>query len=69
MKYFTLILCVIALSGCAALMEVSDKAAVKLADAKEKYCEESDENARDNLRKAYNAEMDKRGLPHDQINC
>lgn len=56
-------------TGCASLLQATDKVAEKLADAKQEYCAETDANARQQIRDAYNAEMDARGLPQDQINC
>lgn len=57
------------LFGCGKLLDAGERGAVKMADIKEAYCRETDANAREQFRELYNAEMDKRGLPHDQINC
>lgn len=69
MKLFILIFTFLFISGCGTLSMFSENTAELLADAKEEYCAETDENARAQLRADYNAEMDKRGLPRDQINC
>ena len=69
MKYLFIIPLLIILSGCGTLMKAAGESAYHLANAKETYCAETDPNAREILRQEYNLEMDKRGLPHDQINC
>lgn len=64
-----LVLIALSLTGCETLLSATDKVAYKMADAKEKYCAEADATVRGQIRTAYNAEMDKRGLPRDKIVC
>ena len=68
-KLVIIAVCVLGLFGCQTLMEWTGGVAGNLADWKERYCAELDLNARETIRNEYNAEMDARGLPHDQINC
>jgi len=69
MKYLIALIAITAITGCSQLNQLVMGSAEALADAKEAYCAETDPNVRAQLREAYNAEMDARGLPHDQINC
>lgn len=68
-KLLVVLLTVFAMSGCSTLMPLGQSGASKLADIKQAYCKETNPTVREEFRALYNAEMDKRGLPHDQINC
>lgn len=69
MKKYLLLLIFPFLFGCTTFVKWSGQLAEVAADFKVEYCAELDANARQILRDEYNALMDERGLPHDQINC
>ncbi len=58
MKYFTIILCGIALSGCALFSEEITKAAGKVQDGVDRYCMEVDEGNRAEFREKVNPTPD-----------
>ena len=58
MKYLTIILCGFALSGCAALSDEITKAAGKVQDGVDTYCEEVDQAQREKFRAEVNPTPD-----------
>lgn len=58
MKYFTILVCAVSLSGCAALSDEITKAAGKVQDGVDTYCEEVDQAAREKFRAEVNPTPD-----------